>query len=134
MIQSQTADSPLGSRILVVEDNADTAESMARLLRLLGYEVQIAHDGPRAIEMALRQRPDFVLLDIGLPGMDGYEVAVRLRQEASCQDAVLIAISGYGRSEDRQRSREAGIDHHLIKPIDHHELLALLAQRVASCC
>jgi CheY-like chemotaxis protein len=133
MVHTKTANSPTGSRLLIVEDNADTAESLARLLRHLGHEVQIAREGPRAIEIVVRQRPEFVLLDIGLPGMDGYEVAARLRQEASCKETVIIAISGYGRSEDQQRSREAGIDHHLVKPIDHEALRELLGQRVASC-
>jgi two-component system CheB/CheR fusion protein len=79
-----------------------------------------------AITAALRWRPEFVLLDIGLPDIDGYQVAARLRQEASCQDTVLIAVTGYGRPEDRQRSREAGIDHHLVKPVDPGLLPALL--------
>ena len=100
---------------------------MARLLKLLGHEVAVAHDGPEAIEVAREHRPDFVLLDIGLPGMDGYEVAARLRQEECCKDAVIIAVSGYGQDEDRRRSKEAGFDHHLIKPLDHDALLSLLS-------
>jgi CheY-like chemotaxis protein len=119
---------PQGSRILVVDDHADSARSLARLLEIYGYEVQTARDGWEAIAVALRWRPQFVLLDIGLPGMDGYQAAATLRQEESCQDTVIIAVTGYGRSEDRDRSREAGIDHHLLKPIDHRVLLALLVQ------
>ena len=115
------------SRILVVDDNVDTARGMARLLKLLGHEVAVAHDGPEGIEAARRHRPDFVLLDIGLPGMDGYEVASRLRREECGKDAVIIAISGYGREEDRRRSKGAGIDHHLIKPLDQDALLSLLS-------
>ena len=110
------------SRILVVDDNVDTARGMARLLKLLGHEVAVAHDGPEGIEAARRHRPEFVLLDIGLPGMDGYEVASRLRREECCKDAVIIAVSGYGQEEDRRRSKEAGFDHHLIKPLDHDAL------------
>jgi PAS domain S-box-containing protein len=115
------------ARILVVDDNADTARGMARLLKLLGHEVRVAHDGPGAIEAALEFRPEFVLLDIGLPGMDGYEVASRLKREGSFQDAIIIAVSGYGQDHDRRRSKEAGFDHHLVKPVDHEALLTLLS-------
>jgi CheY-like chemotaxis protein len=120
------------SRILVVDDNVDTARGMARLLALLGHEVTTAHDGPEAIEVARAQRPGVVLLDIGLPGMDGYAVAAKLRQDGCCRAAVFIAISGYGQDEDRRRSKEAGFDHHLVKPVDHNALLTLLWQTDAS--
>ena len=90
--------------------------------------MRTAHDGPSAIEAARDYRPDFVLLDIGLPGMDGYEVARRLREDEWCKDAVIIAISGYGQEEDRRRSKEAGFDHHLVKPIDHEALVMLLSR------
>src|SRR5581483_7095555 len=103
------------SRVLIVDDNVDTARGMARLLRLLGHDTRTAHDGSSAIDSARERRPEFVLLDIGLPGMDGYEVATRLRQEESCRDAVIIAVSGYGQDEDRRRSSAAGFDHHLVK-------------------
>ena len=121
-----TATEPRKARILVVDDNIDTARGMARLLKLIGHTIATAHSGPEAIEAARQHRPDFVLLDIGLPGMTGYEVAARLRQEESCQGAVIIAVSGYGQDEDRRRSKESGFDHHLIKPLDHDALLALL--------
>jgi PAS domain S-box-containing protein len=113
------------ARILVVDDNVDTARSLARLLKLSGHDVRTAHDGPEALEEAREQRPEFILLDIGLPEMDGYEVARRLR-ESGHAGAVIIAISGYGREEDRRRSREAGFNHHLSKPLDHDALLTLL--------
>jgi CheY-like chemotaxis protein len=116
-----------GSRILVVEDNTDTAESLAKLLTISGHEVRIARNGPRAIEMALNWRPDFVFLDIGLPDLDGYEVASRLRREASCRDTVIVAVTGYGQPEDRQRSVAAGIDHHLLKPVAWEAILSLLS-------
>ena len=116
------------SRILVIDDNVDTARGLGRLLKLLGHEVATAHDGPSALEAAREHRPEFVLLDIGLPGMDGYEVARRLRQDEGCKDAVIVAISGYGQDEDRRRSKQAGIDHHLVKPIDHDALVTLLAR------
>jgi PAS domain S-box-containing protein len=116
------------SRILVVDDNVDTASGLARLLALLGHDVATAHTGPEAIAAAARHRPEFVLLDIGLPGMDGYEVAARLRQEESCRGTVIVAASGYGRDEDRKRSQAAGIDYHLVKPIDQDMLLTILSR------
>ena len=118
------------SRILVVDDNVDTARGMSRLLRLLGNDIRTAHDGPDAIAEALDFRPEFILLDIGLPGMDGYQVAKRLREEG-LGEAVIIAVSGYGQEEDRRRSREAGFDHHLVKPVDYHALVTLIGQPVA---
>jgi signal transduction histidine kinase len=121
----QAAVARRGSRILVVEDIVDTAESLARLLKLLGNEVEVALEGVTAIEAARIFKPEFVLLDIGLPGMDGYEVARTLRQEPSSKTAVIIAISGYGRDEDRRRSREAGFDHHLVKPVNFDTLISL---------
>ena len=114
------------ARVLVVDDNVDTARGMARLLKLIGHEVRSAHSGPEAIEAARSFRPEFVLLDIGLPGMDGYRVASTLRGEEFAKDAVIVAVSGYGQDEDRRRSHEAGFDHHLVKPVDHEALLALL--------
>ena len=115
------------SRILVVDDNVDTAYGMARLLELIGHEVAIAHDGHEALEVARVFGPEFILLDIGLPGMDGYKVASKLRQEECCKAAVIVAVSGYGQDEDRRRSKEAGFDFHLIKPLDHDALLSLLS-------
>lgn len=100
---------------------------MARLLKVLGHEVRIAHDGPEAIRVAREFSPEFVLLDIGLPGMSGYEVATRLRQEDCCRDSVIVAVSGYGQDEDRRRSKSSGFDFHLTKPLDHEALLTLLA-------
>ena len=118
------------SQILIVEDNVDTASGLARLFHLHGHEIRTAHDGPQAINEAVAFRPEFVLLDIGLPGMDGYQVARRLREEG-LQDAVIIAVSGYGDEEARRRSREAGINYHLVKPVDHNALVTLIDQVVA---
>ena len=115
-----------GSRILVVDDSVDTAKGMARLLRLLGNEVQVVYDGPQAIDAARNHRFDFVLLDIGLPGMDGYQVAAKLRDEDFGKGAVIIAVSGYGQEEDRRRSQAAGFDHHLVKPVDFDSLVSLI--------
>jgi two-component system CheB/CheR fusion protein len=114
-------------RILVVDDNRDSAESLATLLRLVGNDVRTAHDGPRALEAAAAYHPDLVLLDIGLPGLNGYEVARRLRAEPNHHRAVLVAVTGYGGEEDRRRSLAAGFDHHMVKPIDFDALRALLA-------
>jgi CheY-like chemotaxis protein len=112
----------VGLQILLVEDHKDTAESTAIGLRLFGYEVHIASDGPHALTLAQTQQPDVVVLDIGLPGMNGYEVAKRLRQEQKNR-VLLIATTGYGRStEERLKSYEAGIDLHLTKPVGLEEL------------
>ncbi len=114
-------------RVVVVDDNKDAAESMAMLLGLWGHEVMCAHDGPKALEISTSYRPQVIFLDIGLPGMDGYEVAGRLRQRPESARTVLIAITGYGQEEDRRRSREAGFDHHLVKPVVPEMLQKLLA-------
>jgi CheY-like chemotaxis protein len=123
-----TTDDESCVRVLIVEDDRDTAESMARLLGIFGFVVEEARDGVEAIALATRRMPDFVLLDIGLPGMDGYQVARYLKQMATCQQTTLIAVTGYSKAEDRERSRHAGIDHHLVKPIDYEVLLDLLVQ------
>jgi CheY-like chemotaxis protein len=114
-------------RILVVDDNQDTAESMALLLRLNGHEVRTAYDGPAALDSARAQPPDVVLCDIGLPGMSGLEVARLLRQDPGLKDVLLLALTGYGKDEDRLRSQEAGFNAHLVKPVDLDALKALLA-------
>ncbi|MHB1561654.1 MAG: hybrid sensor histidine kinase/response regulator [Isosphaeraceae bacterium] len=115
------------SRVLIVDDNVDTALGMERLLKPLGHETLVVHDGPAAIESARAFRPDFVLLDIGLPGMDGYRVASALREVELARDTVFIAVSGYGQDEDRRRSYAAGFDHHLVKPVDLAKLIPLIA-------
>jgi two-component system CheB/CheR fusion protein len=114
-------------RILIVDDNVDAACTLAQALGAIGHEAGVAHDGRAAVERAIRERPDVVLLDIGLPGMDGYAVARQLRAEASLADTVLIAVSGYGQTSDRHRTREAGFRDHLVKPVDLQTLAALLA-------
>jgi PAS domain S-box-containing protein len=116
-----TADA-LVRRVLVVDDNRDSAESMALLLRLVGHEVRVAFDGPDALEAAARFRPDLVLLDIGLPGMTGYDVARRLRSSTAARGVVLVAMTGYGQEEDRGESRRAGFDMHLTKPVELEDL------------
>ncbi len=113
-------------RILVVDDNTDSAESLALLLRLEGHRTYLAHDGLQAVELALGELPDVVLLDIGLPNLNGYEAAKRIRDGAGEHRVRLIALTGWGQEADRARSREAGFDRHLVKPVDADELLALL--------
>ena len=119
-------------RMLVVDDNRDGADLMAVLLRLQGHEVEVAHDGYRALEIAARFEPEVVLLDIGLPGMNGYDVAKQLRQMKLARAQCLIAMTGYGSEEDRQRTEEAGFDHHIVKPIEPAELNKLLARSIAA--
>jgi signal transduction histidine kinase len=116
-----------GLRVLVVEDNVDAAESLAALLRLWGHDVHVVHDGLDAIDEAQRQHPEVVLLDIGLPGLDGYQVAKRLREDAELDGTLLVAMTGYGQPDDRRRSREAGIHHHFVKPVEPFVLRTLLA-------
>ena len=116
----------MGRRLLVIDDNKDAAESMSMLFELWGYEVVCAFDGRAALETAVKYRPDAVFLDIGLPGMDGYQIAERLRELPEGTRAVLVAITGYGQDEDRRRSRDAGIDHHLVKPVSPEALHELL--------
>ncbi|WP_459568124.1 chemotaxis protein CheB [Cupriavidus sp. 8B] len=114
-------------RILVVDDNADGAQSSAALLSLYGHEVQVAEDGETALSYLRSFRPDVVLLDIGLPGMDGYEVAHRIRSMPEHRHVLLVALSGYGQAEHRHRSRDAGFDHYLVKPADLRELNTFIA-------
>jgi PAS domain S-box-containing protein len=114
-------------RILVVDDNRDTAESLAKLLKHMGNEVCIANDGPSALDAAANFRPNVVLLDIGLPGMSGHDVARRMRQMPEVKDAVLVAQTGWGQDEDKRQSIEAGFTAHLVKPVDAAELRRLLA-------
>ncbi len=116
-----------GGRVLVVDDNVDSAETLAKLLRRSGHEVRTAYSGPAAPVAAGEQLPDVVLLDIGLPGLDGYEVARRLRQDARLKDVRLVAMTGYGQESDLQLAREAGFDQHAVKPVNFPKVLELLA-------
>jgi len=114
-------------RVLLIDDNRDAVESMTVLLELWGHEVRIAYNGPDALALAAEFRPDAALLDIGLPGMTGYEVAQRLRELPGWREVMLVAVTGYGQDEDLRRSREAGFDHHLTKPVEPAMLQSLLA-------
>ena len=114
-------------RCLLIEDHVDAAESLAMLLQLIGHEVEVAFDGAAGLAKARSQRPEVVLCDIGLPGMDGYAVARALRAAPETGSAFLIALTGYGQDDDRRRALEAGFDAYLIKPIDLEALRRLLA-------
>jgi two-component system CheB/CheR fusion protein len=114
-------------RVLVADDNVDMATSLAILLKKSGHDAQTAHDGPTALEAALDYRPDVALLDIGLPKLDGFEVAKRMRQQPFLQRVVLVAMTGYGKDSDRQRSQEAGFDHYLVKPTKFKNVQKILA-------
>ena len=113
--------------MLVVDDLVASAETLMALLEMEGYEVQLAHEGLKALEIAETFKPDVVLLDIGLPGMNGFEVAIRMRKLPGSRDALLIALTGYGEAESRLRSEHAGFDFHMVKPADLNLLLTMLA-------
>jgi two-component system CheB/CheR fusion protein len=114
-------------RVLIVDDNVDAATVLGQLVGMLGHDVALAEDGPAALAAAAATPPDLILLDIGLPGMDGYEVAARLRAAGQTR-AALVALTGYGREGDVQRSRDAGFDHHLVKPVDLAQLQRIIAE------
>ena len=116
----ERGDPPAGTsrRVLVVDDNVDAAESLALLLRLGGHEVRVAHDGPAALALAEADPPEVALLDLGMPGMDGYELAGRFRGHPALRDVLLVALTGWGQAEDRRRTAAAGFDHHLVKPVE----------------
>ncbi len=120
-----------GGRVLLVDDNVDGVSGLARLLRRRGFQVATAHHGQAALDSAAETPPSVALLDIGLPGMDGYQLAARLRERFGDRIS-LYAVSGYGREEDRRRAKAAGFDHYLIKPVDINQLLKLLADEAAS--
>jgi PAS domain S-box-containing protein len=127
-LQNDSSALPLSSRrMLVVDDNHDAADSLALLLKGLGNEVITTYDGPSSLQILENFQPTVVFLDIGMPEMDGFEVARRIRRQPKGQDIILIALTGWGQEEDRRQSREAGIDHHLVKPVDLETLKALLA-------
>jgi CheY-like chemotaxis protein len=118
---------PSSRRIMIVDDNEDAAEILAETLQFVGHDTQIAHDAPSALKSVSGFSPDVILLDIGLPGMDGYELARAIRSMADLNSPRLIALTGYGQDSDRRRAAEAGFDLHLVKPIDIDRLLAVIA-------
>ena len=116
-----------GSHVLIADDNHDSADSMALVLGMLGFRTTVVYDGDEAIQAAETLRPRVAILDIGMPRLSGNEVARRLRSQDWAKDMVLIALSGWGRDDDRMKTSEAGFDHHLVKPLDLRALSVLLA-------
>jgi CheY-like chemotaxis protein len=125
----QTAQTMIPDRkILVVDDNADAADSLSEALQMLGHLVQVAYDGPSALRVAQTFQPDLALLDIGLPAMDGYELGQQLRASSSNTLLKLVALTGYGQETDRRRTADAGFDRHLVKPVDFDRLQAVIEE------
>jgi len=131
MIDSPPVESTQPRRVLLVDDSVDAAEAMSMLLETLGHEVRVMHDGPSALAMVDGFAPDVVILDIGLPGMDGFEVARELRTRAVTKSALLIALTGYGADSDKQKARDAGFDHHLVKPVSFTAIETVIAASFA---
>jgi CheY-like chemotaxis protein len=130
LVPSAAATAPASRRlrVLVVEDNRDAADSLRDLLDAHGHDVEVAYSGPDGVAAAERHRPEVIICDIGLPGMDGYAVANEVRCNPATARARLIALTGYGRDDDRRRAREAGFDDHLTKPADPARLVSLLSK------
>jgi CheY-like chemotaxis protein len=127
---SENAPADLGPkrRILVVDDNRDGADSLAMMLRLMGNEVQTANDGVAALETAGQFRPEVILMDVGMPRLDGLEATRRIRAQAWGKGIIILALTGWGQEGDRERSREAGCDGHLVKPVNLPDLEKLLSK------
>ena len=117
----------MGRHILVIDDHEETREALATVLRTLDHQVDVVESGERGIELSVLRRPEIVLVDLGLPGLDGLEVARRLRARMQTDTPTLVAFTGYGRPEDRERAREAGFDGFLLKPVSAEELQAAIA-------
>lgn len=113
-------------RILIAEDNRDSADSLKTLLEALGYEAHLVYDGEAAVHAAADLRPDVILMDIGLPVLNGYDAARRIRAQSPATRVLIVALTGWGQQADRRRSAEAGIDHHLVKPLDLAALKQIL--------
>jgi CheY-like chemotaxis protein len=114
--------------VLVVDDNRDFADTLARMLRSLGHEMRLEYDGLAGLAASRTFRPDIAFLDIGMPGLNGYDLARRLRAFPSTSGIVLIAVTGWGKSDDRERSREAGFDEHVVKPLEIERLQSILGR------
>ena len=127
--QADLSIAPSRCRVLVVDDNKDSAESLAMLLEIMGNDIRTAHHGIDALAAAQDFLPDVVLLDIGMPRLNGYDVARRMRAEPWGKDMMLVAVTGWGLEEDRRRSQEAGFDAHIVKPVDPNVLTDLLTRR-----
>lgn len=119
-----------GARVLVVDDNVDAASSLAVALELMGHEASAAFDAAMALDIAARKQPDFILLDLGMPGTNGFQLAPRLREV--CGGVPIVALTGWGQASDRAKTAAAGFDHHLVKPVDPttvHQMIVKLARR-----
>jgi CheY-like chemotaxis protein len=121
-----------GLSVLIADDNVDFALSLATMLETQGHSVRVVHDGQAAYEAAIHGRPDIAFFDIGMPVLNGYELARRLRDESGEREMTLVAITGWGQESDRVRARDAGFDHHLVKPVEFERVLELLRQRAAA--
>ena len=126
--ESNTSIAGPGWRILIVDDNRDSAESMSEMLRLLGNEVAVAHDGFEAIEQADAFRPKLILMDIGMPRLNGYDATSRIREQTWGKDIAIVALTGWGQESDRSKSKEAGCDSHLVKPVSLSDLQKVVAE------
>ena len=126
-VEEESEEAPAGMRVLIVDDNRDSAESMAWVLSRLGHEVSTAYDGEQAVQEAERWRPHAVLLDLGMPQVNGYDACRRIRSQPWGDAMCLVALTGWGQAQDRRRTEEAGFDHHLVKPVDPGELVKVLA-------
>jgi CheY-like chemotaxis protein len=118
-----------GTRVLIADDNVDAATMLGMFLELCGCEVAIAHDGREAVELAERFRPKLAVIDLGMPHLNGFDCARELRQRPWCDSVLLVALTGWGQEQDRKRSREAGFDHHLVKPVEPDVISRLLHRR-----
>jgi CheY-like chemotaxis protein len=114
-------------RVLIVDDNVDAAETLQMVVSTMGHDAETVHDGRSALDAARRKRPDVVLLDISMPGMDGFTVARTMRSQPELRDIRVVALTGFGQRDDRRRTREAGFDDHLVKPVSPEDLQRLLA-------
>src|SRR3984957_10674068 len=125
--------SPKPRRVLLVDDSIDAAEAMSMLLETLGHEVRTMHHGPSALARVDESAPEVVILDIGLPGMNGFEVARELRAREATRQVLMIALTGYGGESDRREAQQAGFDHHLVKPISFTEIENVIVDRFGGC-
>jgi CheY-like chemotaxis protein len=121
-----------GLRVLIVDDNVDSVTAMSMLLEVDGYDVRVAHEALAALEIVAQFEPEVILLDLGLPGMNGLELARALRKLPVAANALLIAVTGYGQPSDRQRSQDAGFNHHLVKPVSSGEIVRVIASHFST--
>lgn len=127
-VSSQSTNTPRLRRVLVADDNLDAGETLALLLRFDGHEVHVAHDGLMALELFDRLQPDVAILDIGMPGLSGHEVAQRIRAQGNGRDVTLIALTGWGQKADKVRATESGFDYHFTKPVEPDALSELISK------